>query len=526
VPDAASGAGVDVVLAALGRGAAADPVELAGRLVRSQPGVAAHWYAYSEALLACGRPPEAVEAARRALALEPGHAFLTAQMAYCLLRLGEFRESLIVAEQALQRCPASAVTFDRLGQVYAACDEHAKARAMFEQAVARAPRELHFQFNLATALRNSGDFESAERIYDGIIARSPTDWEAWKNRSDLRTQTAARNHVDALKDVLVRACATPSGEVMIASALAKELEDLGEDSAAFEYVHRANRRRRRGMRYDVAREIAELSDIETSYPPSAFRELRGYDSDEPIFIVGLPRTGSTLLERIVGSHSSVFAAGELQNFGIVQRRLARAAGAPTTGFPAAQAARLVDPSVLGEQYVLSTRPRTGTTAHFIDKLPSNFIHVGAIHRALPRARILHVTRSPLEAAYAIYKTQFKEGYPWSYDPDDLVAYYCAYRRLMAHWHSCLPGVILDVPYESLVEDTEATIESVIRHCGLALEPACRAFHRNSAPSSTASAAQVRQPIYATSLHRAARLEKELAPLIDRLRAAGYLAEQS
>jgi tetratricopeptide (TPR) repeat protein len=519
------------VFAHLAAGRVDDAVRLSTELVRRQPASAHAWHAFSEAAGTARRLVEATAAARRALALQPANTLLRAHLARCLLHQGLFRDATECADEVLRGRPRSPVTYDLIGQVYSGCEEHENAWRAFNTAVSLAPDTPHFLFNLATAYRNAGNFESAEGIYDRIIAASPDDWEAYKNRTDLRTQSSERNHIAELSQRLAEATRTWRGEVMVCAALAKEHEDLGDYSTSFRYLKRANAQRRAHQRYTVEDDVRAMRRIADYFSRKCFSrealstQARGHDSEEPIFILGLPRTGSTLVERILGAHSQIFAAGELQHFPIALSRLAgklpeNAGSVDVRGFDLGRAALAVDPRDLGRSYVESTRPRTGHTRFFIDKFPSNFLFIGAIHRALPRARIIHVLRDPVDTCYAIFKTLFKDGYPYSYDLCELAAYYCAYRELMQHWRTALPGWIFEVTYEELVAAPTRVIAELLAFCDLGFEDDCLRFFENKAPASTASAAQVRQPMYRSSVGKWRHVAAELTPLLAALRERG------
>jgi hypothetical protein len=277
------------------------------------------------------------------------------------------------------------------------------------------------------------------------------------------------------------------------------------------------------MRYDVATDLAILAKIREVYAASLFDgRIEGFDCADPIFIIGMPRTGTTLVERLLGSHSQVCAAGELNEFALELVRLARQLPGPTPtsrlDFVAATAG--LDFRALGEGYVRRTRAMRDDRPFFIDKLPFNFLYAGLIHLALPRAKIISLRRHPLDTCYAVYKQLFKDAYPFSYDLDELGRYYIAYDELMRHWHSVMPGVIHTVAYEALVADLEGETRRLLDHCGLAWEEACLHFHRNSRASTTASAVQVRQPIYDTSIGKWRHYARQLEPLRASLERAG------
>ena len=228
----------------------------------------------------------------------------------------------------------------------------------------------------------------------------------------------------------------------------------------------------------------------------------------------MPRTGTTLLERSLGQHPDVFSAGELPHFA----NALTAAVSARTSVPRVSRRELVAASAevdfrsLGLDYIARTRPATSQRAHFIDKLPLNYLYCGPIHLSLPSARIIHLTRHPMATCYAVYKTLFKNAYPFSYELREIARYYAAYRRLMSYWDAVLPGIVLHVSYEGLVEKFDNEIRRVLAYCGLPWHPPCLEFHRNPHPTATASAAQVRRPLYDSSLRLWEKYQAELQPL--------------
>ena len=239
-------------------------------------------------------------------------------------------------------------------------------------------------------------------------------------------------------------------------------------------------------------------------------------------MLGLPRSGSTLVERILTSHSSIPSAGELPCFALalvsaVRRHTGRDR-LPRQEL-VAQAAG-VDFAALGRDYLQRARRELDTRGRFVDKMPLNYLYCGLIQRALPRAKIIHVTRHPMAACFAMYKALFKDAYPFSYDLNDLARYYIGYRRLMDHWYAAMPGAIHSVSYEALVADQLGESRRLLEFCGLEWQEACARPHDNRAASTTASAAQIRRPVYASSLTQWQHYEPQLAGLKARLSAAG------
>ena len=481
------------------------------------------WVAAAEFFIRVANPQRALELARRANALSPGNPDWMLLQARCLMESENTEAVQAAIAEILLKPPLTPYQHNEIGMLLARIDQHAEAQTHYERAVSARPNEIEFLFNLATSQRFLGQLSAAERTLDKILIIDPRDHEAAAMRSSLRKQSADNNHVDQLKKALAQRDLSAPGRVSFCYALAKELEDLEAYSESFAYLERGANLRRAGMSYEVATDVEIIDQIIRVFDRAFFsRPASGHDSEEPIFIIGLPRSGTTLLERILGSHSNVYAAGELGHFGIELTKLTRqrmgAAKADRGQFVAESAG--VDFRLLGKNYVQSTRPLTGSTKHFIDKLPFNYLYAGLIHKALPHARIISLSRHPMDSCYSMYKQLFRDAYPFSYDQQDLAAYYIAYHRLMRHWHTVIPEVILTVRYEDLVADTEDVARRVVRHCGLDWEPQCLDYHKSKSASTTASATQIRQKVYTSSVSKWRVYEKELAPLRESLEAAG------
>lgn len=475
-------------------------------------------------------PQIAVDALARiaeALRLQPANARLLVQRAQYLLSLGRAEEAREAAVSALRSGSEDAALLDAIGSVLSKTNDQVRALAAYERAVALAPDEPHFRFNRAAVRRFLGDLEGAEQDYDRVISLRRDDYEAYLNRSELRVQTRERNHIQQLEGVLAAGIPQWRGEVALQYAMAKEYEDLGEYERSFEHLRCGARLRREHLRYDVGNDVSTVEWIVDAYPASVAAPASGGASQAaPIFIVGLPRSGSTLVERILGSHSKVCMGGELPQFAL---SVVDAAGrsswpAPATRQQLVARSAMVDFAALGRDYVARVNAAGIRSDCFTDKMPLNYLYCGLIRRALPNARIVHVRRQPMAACYAIYKTLFQDGYPFSYDLQELGRYYVAYRRLMRHWSETLPGAIHELRYEDLVADPVQQIRRLLDFCGLDWEEACADFHTNTAPTTTASAVQVRRRLYSTSVSQWRNYATQLAPLQEQLQAAGIHEE--
>jgi Tfp pilus assembly protein PilF len=500
--------------------------------------------------------PNALTHIDRALLANPGMPQALLYRAQCLLALGRRDDACAAAKVALGGAGRDPALLDALGSFFSFAGDQHTALEAFERAVALAPDNAHFLFNRATVRRFLGQLAAAEADYDRVIALRPADFEAYKNRSELRTQTAGRNHVAELERLAARGFADWRGEVQIRHALAKEYEDLGEYPKSFEQLRLGADKRRETLRYDVAHDVATVEWIIEAFPRvevapvdaprmhagpmhTARRDAPSMDAarvdgprmhagpmhtshtDAPIFIVGLPRSGTTLVDRILSSHSEVRSAGELNDFALalVARVVGDNGGAELPRRELVARSAHIDFAALGRDYL--ARARTVVPkGRFTDKMPLNYLYCGLIRRALPDARIVHLTRHPMAAGYAMYKTLFKDGYPFSYTLDEIARYILAYRKLMNHWDAVMPGAIHTLSYERLVADQIGETRRLLEFCGLEWQDSCAEFHRNPTATTTASASQVRRPIYDSSVNQWRHYAAQLAPLSAALESAG------
>ena len=308
-------------------------------------------------------------------------------------------------------------------------------------------------------------------------------------------------------------------------ALAKELEDLGDYDEAFKFLEKGASLRRKNQRYDLQDDIKIFTAIKDAFTRESVEAANGngHVSDAPIFVLGLPRTGSTLVERIISSHSMVTSAGELNDFAIELLKLIAAdnEGKQPSRLDLPRASLTVDMNRLGQNYVRAVKPLTGDASRFIDKLPLNSLYIGLIYLALPNAKVVHVNRHPVDACFAMYKYLFKNAYPFSYDLDELGEYYIQHHRLMAHWRVILPdGWLYDIQYEDIVTDQKKATENLLDYLDLEWEDSCLEFYLNEQASMTGSASQVREPLYKSSVGKWSYYERQLLPLVDKLKNAG------
>ena len=494
-----------------------EAAEECDRLNQQFPEYESGWYTASHLAMVIKEPLVAVRAIDRALQLSPGKPAWLFQRIECLGAMGDVAAARESAKQlsghqfdSARISAAFAHTLTRLGMFVSAREHYARA-------VELEPDEGQYHYNLATVERFLGNIEAALAAVSRCIELRPDDDDAHLLRAGLRTQTAESNNVEELQAAYVRAGDQPRRRVRLCFALAKELENIGDYEKSFEYLSEGATLRRSGMQYTLQNDLDAMQKIRETFTAEMFDgHVTGYVNAEPIFVIGMPRTGTTLVERILSSHSVVHPAGELETFAVELMKHCQM----VEGEAVSRAADLVPRSAsidfmaLGEDYIAGTRPGTGKTAHFVDKLPLNFLYAGLIHLALPKAKIVLLERDPMDTCYAIYKTLFEGIYPFSYDLEELATYFAAYQQLIEHWQSVMPGVMHVVRYEDLVTDPKPVVEDLLSYCSLSYEDACRRFYENRHASTTASAVQVRDDLFQSSIGLWRNYEKQLEPVME------------
>ncbi len=531
-------------------GRLADALAVFEQLRALSPGVAAAHYYCGFALSGLGRHEEAVACFRQALRLDPGHVAALNDLGMSLSRMGRHREAVVEFERVLNLMPSSpsarqnlAIALKNLGRAAMERGRYGQAAAQFERALAILPDYTPAAYGLGDALNNLGRPHEALALFGKLSAADPSDAMALLGIGDARKSVgqfaearAACERAVALAPksavchrLLAETARFVEGDRRLAAleelardgvpeqerpdlyfALGKAYDDLGRFAEAFAAFEQANTLKRRQIAYDEGRHLDELRAIAGLFTAGAMAAHRGGGDPSrlPVFIVGMPRSGTTLVEQILASHPQVHGAGELDILdGILDARAVPLAA------DLLQAGTLRD---IGARYVEQARVLAPQAERITDKMTGNFRLVGLIRLALPHARIIHVRRDPIDTCWSCYTHDFRH-LGFTYDLGELGRDYRAYEEMMAHWRRVLPdGTMLEIHYEDLIGEFEAQVRRLIDWCGLDWDARCLAFHETERPVQTESALQVRRPLYRSAIGRARPYEPWLAPLREAL----------
>jgi len=500
--------------AALARGDLASVRRLAQGLAGSPTTAAEGRFLLGIADASEGRVSAGLGHVEAAIALQPTAEYL-AQLARLLIMLRRDGDARAAATAAEALGPDDALTFDTIGNIHARLGDHQAALRCFEPAVARDGENVEFRYNLAMALSFVGRVAEAAAQHEAILSRTPANGRVHYALSGLTKASHAANHLDRLEAVLARRPGSDDA-YRLRYALAKEYDDIGEAAAAFRHLDAANSAHKARMGYDFVGDAAIFDAIEQGFADPGFFAGTSRLTDAPIFITGMPRTGTTLVDRILSSHPDVHSAGELQAMPLAIKQLTATRSRLVTDPETIAASGALSPEAVGATYLAhASQHRRRADGRFIDKLPANFLHIGHIARALPAARIVCLRRHPMDTVWSNYKNLFATSsayYAYSHDLLDTARYYARFDRLMAFWERLLPGRVLQLSYEDLVAEQEAQSRRLLAHCGLDWTDAALDFHANAAAVATPSAAQVRRPMYRDSVARWRAHAEALAPV--------------
>lgn len=507
--------------AALNAGRVQDATACCREVLARNPKLVPGHFLTALVALEAGERKIAFEAFVSVTELEPRHAAAWAHLAKLFMSEGQVNRADQALAEALEHVRQEPVVEDLIGTVYSLMGEYHLAHDWFSKAIDHQPGYPPFMLNYANNLVYRGEAETANQVFRKIIEIQPNSPQAHWSLSGAR-KAQDEEHILEMQKIL-RHKLHPRAQAFYCYAIGKEYEDLENWEAAFRAIDAGARARRSTVEYDEAAEVAMFEYLEREYTPEKLTSA-GHNSDKPIFVLGQPRTGTTLVERIITSHSRVHSAGELQQFSLAIRRLSEYDNPRRFSAELFAAALGLDFARLGQTYIETTRRMQGATPHFVDKLPQNYLMIPLILTALPNARIVHVTRNPMDACFASFKQLFADAYLHSYEQGEMARHHARYRRLMSVWRERFPGRFHDISYEETVRNLEPNVRALLDYLELPWEDACLAFHKQSAAVSTASAVQVRKPAHTRSIGRWRKYQAQLQPMLAELKKAGIVLE--
>jgi tetratricopeptide (TPR) repeat protein len=504
-----------------------EAVELIGTALQHAPGHAVAHHNLGDALLALERTEEAVSAYQTALQRQPGRAVTHYKLGHAFYRLGRWQESVAAYRQALEREPGNARTANNLAnalrQAGAAPQE---ALRLYDRAANRggAPGAECPLTNKALLLMEMGDANGARTAVAQALALNPLSVPAWHIHACLKQFTPADPDLPVLEALAAAADErrlSMKDRICLRFTLGKAWLDAGDAGRAFSHFDDGNRLKRNTIQYDSAQACERIAAIGDTFTPQLLGRLgdSGHPSEASVFVVGMPRSGTSLVEQILASHPEIYGAGELT---VLRQLVSEVTMSPGSRYPPLYPSHLArlspsDLTRIGREYESRAWAPLAGKRRFIDKMPANFVYVGFIHAILPNARIIHCRRDAMDTCLSCYIRDFGGDIAYSYDQRELGLYYRQYDLLMAHWCEILPSNrYIEVRYEDVVADVEREARRLVAFCGLEWSDSCLEFHQTPRVVRTASANEVRRPIYHSSVSRWKRYAHHLRPLFDAL----------
>jgi len=483
-----------------------NPGNVSAMRLWAQLGIEQKRYAGAEVLL-----QQAVEVA-------PGFGRAWSDLCGVQLEQEKYDDAIESAKKLIKLKPHSTDGHLWLASATAASGNHVDAVELFDNVLEIAPNHVGAMGGKGNVLRTIGDQDGAIAAFRGSIKANPLHTEAYWSLANLKTFRFEDQEVDDMLALLGDERILSEGKVQLNNALGLEFEARKEYGRAFEFIECCNVLRREAELYDRVENEERTGLTIEAFTSRFISDNAGHGDPDPapIFIVGLPRSGSTLLEQILSSHPKVDGTHELPDLGMVVRS-DRNLTMPPARYPTSVANIDADGfKRLGSEYIERTRRHRGACPFFTDKNPGNFVHVGLLHLVLPNAKIINAKRHPLDSCFGSYKQLFAKGNSFAYDLTELGEYYLQYQRMMDHWHEVLPGKVLDVQYEEVVADLEGQVRRILEYCELDWEESCLRFHETSRSVKSASSEQVRRPIYSSAVNTWRHYEPHLGALIQTL----------
>lgn len=488
----------------------ADAHSLCVQIVKQDPFDHDGYFLLAMINLEVGQIAKAIRLIEKANDIAPQAEYF-AYLAKCHSLRGESQSVLDATDNAPIEQINKPLTLDTLGVALSRVGQHEKALAYFSKALSLDKHNAHFYYNSGVSSKFAGKFEDARAHFEHAIRIAPDYHQAHFALADLGGVSAENNHISRLQAAAKRT-KTVDADMHIAHALAKEYEGLKDYTSAFDVLENAKSAKLASIGYEFADDAAffdcveqtQLKDLGNGSSQADDFAKAGDSSHQPIFVMGMPRSGTTLVERILSNHSEVLSAGELQDFGVAVKELAQTPSPRVLDVETLRKAMQLEPAKIGQRYIQRTQAIVGDSPHFVDKLPFNFFYIGLIRRALPNAKIICLLRDPMDTCVGNYRQLFSLNspyYAYAYNLQNIGRFYNRFHTLVHQWQATGMDNFKLLNYQDLVRNPEANIRDLLTFCGLSWQQECLHVERNQAPVSTASKVQVRQPINQSSIGR-------------------------
>jgi tetratricopeptide (TPR) repeat protein len=513
-----------------------DAIRISQSLNQQYPDHSEAWYYTAQVALALHNNVAAEQALKNACKLAPKNQTVNIILANFYFSKNDFQQAKKLAF-SLNEKVLKAAEHNQLAFLFSKLSLTEESINQYRMAIALDAKNNDHYYSLAAVLRHAGELISAEENLNKAIELNPLDIDSHVLKVDLKKQTHDHHSIDSLITLLDEDLA-PKDKVQVYFALAKSYEDLADYEKSYVNVEQGNNLRRKHLNYAIETDQQTMTKISQIFNEAWWQKdtVESADKNEqaltPIFVLGMPRTGSTLTDRILTASDDVFSGGELNDFAqlLTEQVNQLQTSSKQEKTPFIEAASQIDFKQLGQTYLSTVKARFsevdlgGSIGFFTDKLPFNYLYLGLIKKALPNAKIIHITRHPMDTCYAIYKTLFQQAYPFSYDLKELGQYFIQYQKLMKHWYSLSNMDIHQVSYEKLVSSPIETGQALYQFCGLEWQDKFVEVKNHQGAVNTASASQVRQKIHKNSVQKWRQYEQQLAPLKAQLQQVGICCD--
>jgi len=507
---------------ALNKGAFSELESCAKQILALDASYADAWFFLSLAAAERRKVSVAIELVNSALRLSPRDAEYVAHKARLHTMAGEKTDAIAAADYAMTLEPDKPLVLDTLGVVYSRFEMHERAREVLKRSVSVSPDNAQFQFNLASVEQFLGNAVGAEEGYRNAIRVKPDFYRAYWALSELEKNLGPSGRMSSLEELLRRSDLSPEDRLYLGHAISREFEKTGDYDSAFQALSSGKQGMRANVGYRIADDRRLFESIRQAFPVDGDYE-RGDLGNQNIFVLGMPRSGTTLVDRILSSHSRIVSMGEVQYFARAMKEVSGSKSRAMLDSELVAGSRDVNFPEVGRRYLYQVGMRAGLREFSLDKMPLNFLYVGFILKALPGAKIVCLRRHPVDTCLSNYRQLFAVNfsfYNYHYDLKDTADYYCLFDELMAHWKAVFPDRFFELDYEAVVASPESTVRELSSFLGVDFEPACLEFYNSKSAVSTASAMQVREPLYSSAVNRWKHFGDHLAPVFETLSGKG------